>query len=73
MPIYEYVCSTCRHKFDKIQPMGADGAECPRCEQPAQRAISLFSATSTGEGGEPAPVAGMGGACCSGGACSCSM
>ena len=75
MPIYEYVCPTCKHGFDKLQPMGADAAECPRCEQPANRAISLFAAVSTGGDGEAAPLPGMGmgGGCCAGGACACSM
>ena len=73
MPIYEYVCSTCRHSFDELQPMGASAAECPQCEQPAQRAISLFAAVSTSENGEATPVVGMGGSCCAGGACACSM
>ena len=58
MPVYEYVCTTCSHKFDKIQPMGATGAECPHCEQPAKKAISLFSATATSADGVPAPSGG---------------
>ena len=73
MPLYEYICTTCNHKFDKLQSMASNGAECPRCEQPAKRAISLFAAVSTGENGEVAPVSGMGGGCCAGGACSCAM
>ena len=71
MPLYEYVCPTCRHQFDKIQPMGTVVAECPQCEQPANKAISLSSAVATAEGGEPAPVAGMGGGGCCGGGCGC--
>ena len=43
MPIYEYHCPTCNHKFDKLQPMNASGADCPVCEQPARRAISVFA------------------------------
>ena len=71
MPVYEYVCATCNHKFDKIQPMGSVEAECPHCEQPARKSISLFSATATSEGGAPVPVAGMGGGGCCGGGCGC--
>ena len=72
MPLYEYVCTTCTHKFDKLQSMASDGAECPHCEQPAKRVISLFAAVSTGGDGEPAPISGMGGGgCCAGRACAC--
>ena len=74
MPLYEYVCTTCSHKFDKIQPMGSTEAECPHCEQPAKKVISLFTATATAsEGGVPAPVAGMGGGGCCGGGCGCGI
>ena len=71
MPVYEYVCTTCSHKFDKIQPMGSTAAECPHCEQPARKAISLFTATATSENGLPTPVAGIGGGGCCGGGCGC--
>jgi putative FmdB family regulatory protein len=75
MPIYEYVCPTCKHGFDKLQPMGLDTAECPRCEQPANRLISLFAAVSMVGNGEsvPVPVTGIGGGCCAGGGCGCSL
>ena len=68
MPIYEYVCATCEYKFDTLQAMDAPGADCPRCSQPARKAISLFSAVTAGGDGEMGSVAGMGG--CSSGACS---
>ena len=61
MPIYEYLCSTCQYKFDKLQPMVESGCDCPRCGQPAKRAISLFSALTEGDDGEMGSVAGMGG------------
>lgn len=77
MPIYEYACPTCGHKFEKLQAMSARGADCPHCEQPARRAISVFAAVSKGDGyagemgdlgGAPMPMP-MGGGC--GGACGC--
>lgn len=74
MPIYEYRCSTCSHKFEKLQPMTADGADCPVCEQPARRAISVFASTSRSEEGatdfSALPPLGGGGGCCGGG-CGC--
>ena len=74
MPIYEYVCATCEYKFDKLQSMGAASPDCPRCRQPAQRAISLFAAVTEGDDGELGSVAGMGGChSCAGGSCACSV
>ena len=75
MPIYEYLCPICGNKFDKLQTMSSDGADCPLCEQPAKRAISVFAAVSKGGseisdfGGSPLPPMGGGGCC--GGGCGC--
>ena len=78
MPIYEYSCPTCGHRFEKLQSMSATGADCPHCEQPAKRAISVFAAVSKGDsfasdmadlGGSPMPSPMGGGGC--GGFCGC--
>lgn len=76
MPLYEYHCPTCNHKFDKLQSMNSTGADCPHCEQPARRAISVFAAVSKGDTGSssdfgsmPMPPMGGGGGCCGGGCC----
>ena len=74
MPLYEYHCPTCSHNFDKLQSMSATGADCPRCEQPAKRAISVFASVSRGDSGSPdfnsMPMPPMGGGgCCGGGCC----
>ncbi len=53
MPIYEYKCRGCDHKFSVLQRMGADGSEltCPQCE--AAKPEKVFSAfASSGSGGE---------------------
>ena len=74
MPIYEYLCGSCKYKFDKLQNMAASGADCDRCGQPAKRAISLFSAVGTGDDGESGSLSGMGGCgACAGGGCACSV
>ncbi len=75
MPLYEYACSTCDHKFDRLQPMGEGDIDCPRCGLAARRVISLFSALTTGDDGELkyVPSTGGGCACSAGGACGCSM
>ena len=73
MPIYEYVCSQCGIRFDRLQSMGSTHAECPECGLPSKKALSLFSAVASGDDGERASVAGMGGCPgCAGGACACS-
>ena len=73
MPLYEYFCPTCNHKFDKLQPMNTSGADCPVCEQPARRAISVFAAVSKGESGATdfGPLPPLGGGGCCGGGCGC--
>jgi hypothetical protein len=52
--------------------MSASGADCPNCEQPARRALSVFATHTRGQAGEsvPSPLPPMGGGgCCGGGAC----
>ena len=75
MPLYEYHCSICNHRFDKLQPMSAAGADCPRCEQPAKRAISVFAAISAGAGygsdSSPLNFPPLPGGGCCGGGCGC--
>ena len=73
MPLYEYHCPTCNHKFDKLQSMNASGADCPNCEQPAKRIISVFAAVSGREPGDTgfSPLPPMGGGGCCGGGCGC--
>jgi len=53
--------------------MSADGSDCPVCEQPANRAISVFASVTRGEfaGGQAGPPPPMGGGGCCGGGCAC--
>ena len=75
MPLYEYLCPTCSHKFEKLQAMSSSGADCPNCEQPAKRAISVFAAVTKGGASEApsamGPLPPMGGGGCCGGGCGC--
>jgi putative FmdB family regulatory protein len=73
MPIYEYYCPTCGNKFQKLQSMSADGSDCPVCEQPANRAISVFASVTRGDfaGGQAGPPPPLGGGGCCGGGCAC--
>ena len=52
MPIYEYKCTSCGHRFAVLEPVGApeDDRECPVCrEKKTVRTISSF-ATKRAEG-----------------------
>ncbi|MBI3317906.1 MAG: zinc ribbon domain-containing protein [Candidatus Omnitrophica bacterium] len=41
MPTYEYQCSSCRHRFERFQPITAKStSRCPRCKGRAKRLIS---------------------------------
>ena len=75
MPLYEYICPTCSHKFEKLQSMSSAGADCPNCEQPAKRAISVFAAVTNGGSSEMptsmGPLPPLGGGGCCGGGCGC--
>jgi putative FmdB family regulatory protein len=62
MPIYEYVCAQCGHKFEKLvlSSRRANGIQCPECGSPSvDKAISIFSgagaSTSTGSASDCAP------------------
>ena len=78
MPVYEYVCTTCRNRFEKLRPMDKmdDEAPCPGCGNETSRALSVFAAFITDEYGNTratSNLAGGGGcACGAGGACGCS-
>ena len=52
MPIYEFECSQCGHRFDRLQKLSdADPAECPQCGAPkVQRRVSAPSFRLAGGG-----------------------
>ena len=76
MPIYEYTCTTCQNRFERLRPMSQmdDEAPCPDCGSESQRQLSVFAAFTSGGDGEVSAVAG-GGGCggCGPGGCACSM
>ncbi|MEA1959509.1 MAG: zinc ribbon domain-containing protein [Chloroflexota bacterium] len=65
MPIYEYKCSECNHKFERRCSFSeSDNAvACPNCQSPAKKQVSIFAAVSRGPGGGTMPIAGAGGGC----------
>ena len=52
MPIYEFTCESCGHRFERIQSMSAaDPDTCPACsEQKVRRLMSLSSFQLKGSG-----------------------
>jgi putative FmdB family regulatory protein len=60
MPIYEYRCPACAHRFEVLQRMGegADGLVCPSCgAQQVEKQFSTFAANA-GAGSSPAAADG---------------
>jgi len=68
MPIYEYKCSSCGHRFDVLQRIGADGSDlnCPSCGTPKPEKMLSACATSGTGGTGYNSSAGSGGGCSSG-------
>ena len=51
MPIYEYQCEACEHKFDMLQKITAEPLkECPECAGPVHKLISSTSFILKGGG-----------------------
>ena len=57
MPIYEYACAECAHRFEILQRIGdsADGLKCPKCEaERLEKQFSTFASCSDGKSISPA-------------------
>ncbi len=63
MPIFEYRCEACGHKFEAIL-FGAQAPECPKCHaEKLEKQLSTF-AVSKGSSGAQSPSTGCGQANC---------
>jgi putative FmdB family regulatory protein len=70
MPLYEYECQACAHRFEVIQKFSdAPPAECPRCGGPVEKLLSSpaiqfkgsgFYLTDYGRGGKSDTAPGQG-------------
>lgn len=63
MPLYEYRCARCAHRFEVLQRLGDDahGIVCPRCgEATVARQLSTFAARGGGASGERGADGGCG-------------
>ncbi len=48
MPIYEYECSQCGHRFEELVFGSEEGVQCPKCgDNKVERLLSAFSCGST--------------------------
>lgn len=50
VPIYEYRCETCGHKFDEIQRMDAPAPPCPKCGADVKKLVSAAAFVLKGGG-----------------------
>ena len=77
MPIYEFTCTSCDHRFERLRSMNhmEEPANCPVCDSDSERELSVFSAFMSSDGGQLSAVPGAGGGCCGGGGggCACAM
>ncbi len=53
MPIYEYLCPSCKQKFEKLRSLtqAREEASCPHCHSNAERILSIFAAVSKNASG----------------------
>jgi len=59
MPVYEYKCRRCGHKFEALQRLGENGEnlKCPHCgESKPEKVFSTCASSQTGAGGYAAPT-----------------
>ncbi len=77
MPIYEYVCSDCETRFEKIVINKQQEIACPKCaSKKASIQLSVFATSNGSSNGSSAKsststsFSGGGGSCCGGG-CGC--
>ena len=73
MPIYEYTCTVCSNRFEKLKPFSKmnEPTTCPDCGGPSKKQLSVFLSLSTDSSGRTTAVAGGGGGCCGGGSGGC--
>lgn len=65
MPLYEYSCAKCGHRFEILQRIGegADGLACPKCDaSEVEKQFSTFASNSDGKAVSAAAGCGSGGA-----------
>ena len=71
MPVFEYVCQGCDHRFEILVLNGNSEVTCPKCQSANLRKLfSVFSSVSKEGGGSSSfSPSDFGGACGTGGCC----
>lgn len=61
MPVYEYQCKRCQHRFEELV-YGSERIACPRCHKfELEQQLSVFhSSSQSGSASNPEPQAGCG-------------
>ena len=61
MPIYEYICKRCEHRFEELV-LGSEQPACPSCAaEQVEKQLSVFAVNSP-SGGSARATAGLRGA-----------
>jgi putative FmdB family regulatory protein len=69
MPIFEYRCESCGHKFETIL-FGEQKPECPKCHtHELEQQLSVFAVNKPGSSAEPAMGCGQANCCRMSGGC----
>ena len=50
MPLYEFECQNCHHRFEKIQSVSAPDPQCPKCEGKVERLLHAPAVQFKGSG-----------------------
>ncbi len=50
MPVYEYQCTRCGHRFEAVHPVGEAVERCERCGAPVRRVFSPVGIIFKGSG-----------------------
>lgn len=67
MPIYEYRCKACDHRFETLVFSSSDRVACPSCgTEELTRMFSVFAFNSGGDKGQAGSRMGSGASGCSG-------
>lgn len=50
MPLYEFECKNCHHRFERIQSVAAPDPECPKCNSAVERLLHAPAIQFKGSG-----------------------
>jgi putative FmdB family regulatory protein len=69
MPIFEYRCEECGHRFEAIL-FGQQKPECPKCHSnKLEKQLSTFAVSKSGSAASPAEGCGQSNCCMMNGGC----